>query len=53
MVRSLLVNLVDIHMIQTKIDVVKPLKPIFYKQYIDDIYSRHKIKIILISYIMN
>ena len=37
---SLSVNLGDIQMIRTENDVVKPLKPGFYKGYFDDIYSR-------------
>ena len=36
------VTLVDIHMIRRENDVVKPLKPLFYKGYVDDIYSRRK-----------
>ena len=36
------VTLADIHMIRTKNDVVKPLKPLFYKRYLDYIYSRRK-----------
>ena len=36
------VTLADIHMIQTEKDVVKTLKPLFYKRYVDDIYSCHK-----------
>ena len=47
------VTLTDIHMIRTKNDVVKPLKQMFYKRYIDDIYSRREIKTVLISYIMD
>ena len=35
-------TLVDIHMIRTENDIVKPLKPLFYKRYVDDIYSRRK-----------
>ena len=29
-------------MIRTENDVVKPLKPVFHKRYVDDIYSRRK-----------
>ena len=29
-------------MIRTENDLVKPLKRLFYKRYVDDIYSRHK-----------
>ena len=36
------VTLADIHTIRTENDVVKPLKPLFYKRYLDDIYSRRK-----------
>ena len=39
---SLSVTLTDIHMIRTENDVVKPLKPVFYKRYVDGIYSRRK-----------
>ena len=30
----------DIHMIRMETDVVVPIRPIFYKRYIDDTYSR-------------
>ena len=33
------VNLSDIHMIQMETDVVVPIRPIFYKRYVDDIYN--------------
>ena len=36
------VTLADIHMIRTENDVIKPLKPFFYKRYVDDIYSHRK-----------
>ena len=36
------VTLADVHMIRTENDVVELLKPLFYKQYVDDIYSRRK-----------
>ena len=36
------ITLADIHLIRTENDVVKPLKPLFYKRYVDDIYSRRK-----------
>ena len=36
------VTLADIHMIQTENDAVKPLKPLFYKWYVDGIYCCHK-----------
>ena len=36
------VTLTDIHMIRTENDLVKPLKPVFYKRYVDDVYSRGK-----------
>ena len=36
------VTLVDIHMIRTEKDIVTPLKPIFYKRFVDDIYTRRK-----------
>ena len=47
------VTLVDIHMIWTENDVVKPLKPLFYKRYVDHIYIVAIKRIVLISYIMN
>ena len=40
--RSIISTLADIKMIQTENDVVKPLQPVFYKRYVDDIYSRRK-----------
>ena len=46
------VTLADIHMIWTENDAVKPLKPLFYKRFVYDIYSHCK-RIALISYIMN
>lgn len=36
------VKLADIRMIRTEYDVVKPLKPVFCKKYVDDVYSRLK-----------
>ena len=36
------ITLVDIHMIRTENDVVKSLKPLFYKRYLHDIYSRRR-----------
>ena len=36
------VTLADIHMIRTEKDIVTPLKPIFYKRFVDDIYNRRK-----------
>ena len=36
------VILADIQMIRTENDVVKPLKPPFYKRYVDEIYIRHE-----------
>ena len=36
------VTLADIHMIRTEKDLVTPLKPIFYKRFADDIYTRRK-----------
>ena len=36
------VTLADVYMIRTENDVVELLKPLFYKQYVDDIYSRRK-----------
>ena len=38
----LLVTLADIQMIKTENGVVKPLKPVFYRQHVDDKYSRKK-----------
>ena len=42
MAGSLSVTLPDIHMIRTEKDIVTPLKPIFYKRFVDDIYTRRK-----------
>ena len=39
---SLYVTLADIHMIRTEKDTVTPLKLIFYKRFVDDIYNRRK-----------
>ena len=36
------VTLADIHMIRTEKDIATPLKPIFYKRFADDIYTRRK-----------
>ena len=36
------VTLADINMIRAENDLVKPMKPVFYKRYVDDIYSRSK-----------
>ena len=36
------VTLSDIHMIQMETDIVVPMRPIFYKRYIDDIYNRRQ-----------
>ena len=36
------VTLADVHMIRMETDVVVPIRPIFYKQYLDDIYNRHQ-----------
>ena len=36
------VTLADIHMVRTEKDIVTPLKPIFYKRFMDDIYNRRK-----------
>ena len=33
------VTLADIQMIRTEEDVVTPLKPIFYKRFVDDVYN--------------
>ena len=38
----LLVTLADTHTIRTGNDAVKPLKPVFYKHYVDNIYHRRK-----------
>ena len=32
-------TLTDIYMIRTEIDLVVPIRPIFYKRYVDDIYN--------------
>ena len=34
--------LADIHMIRTGKYIVTPLKPMFYKRFVDDIYNRRK-----------
>ena len=34
------VTLADIHMTRTEKDIVTPLKPVFYKRFVDDIYNR-------------
>ena len=36
------VTLTNIHIIRTGKDIVTPLKPIFYKRFVDDIYNRRK-----------
>ena len=36
------VKLADIHMIRTENEVAKPLKPLFFRRYVDSIYSHHK-----------
>ena len=36
------VTLSDIHMIRMETDVVVPIRPIFYKRYVDDIYNRRQ-----------
>ena len=36
------VTLADIHMIRVKNDVMVPIRPIFYKRYVDDIYNRRQ-----------
>ena len=36
------VNLSDIHMIRMETDVVVPIRSIFYKRYVDDIYNRRQ-----------
>ena len=36
------VTLADIHMIRTEKDIVTPLKSIFYKRFVGDIYTRRK-----------
>ena len=37
------VTLSDVHMIRMKTDVVVPIRPIFYRRYVDDIYNRCQI----------
>ena len=32
--------LADIHMVRTENEVVKPLNPLFYKRFVDNIFSR-------------
>ena len=46
---SLSVTLADVHMIRTEKDTVTPLKLIFYKRFVDDIYNRRK-KVFMIIY---
>ena len=36
------VTLSDIHMMRMETDVVVPIRPIFYKRYVDDIYNRRQ-----------
>ena len=36
------VTLAEIHMIRMENDVVIPLKPTFYRKFVDDIINRHK-----------
>ena len=36
------VTLADIHMIEMETDVVVPIRPLFYKRYVDDIYNRRQ-----------
>ena len=36
------VTLADIHMIRTEKDIVTPLKPVFYRRCVDEIYTRRK-----------
>ena len=36
------VTLADIHMIRTEKDIVTPLKPVFYKIFVDEIYTRRQ-----------
>ena len=50
MEHPLSVTLAGVHMISTENDVVKPVKPLFYKRYVDVIYSGREKNIILISY---
>ena len=38
----LFVTLSDIHMIRMETDVVVPIRPIFHKRYVDDIYNRRQ-----------
>ena len=34
------VILADIHMVRTENEVVKPMKPSFYKRFVDDVYNK-------------
>ena len=36
------VTLSDIYFLKMEIDVVRPLKPLFYSRYVDDIYNRRR-----------
>ena len=39
---QLSVTLADIHMIRTEKEIVTLLKSIFYKRFVDDVYTRRK-----------
>ena len=40
--RETSVTLSDIFMIKMENDIVIPMKPIFYRRYVDDIFNRRK-----------
>ena len=39
---SLSVTLIDIYTVKMETEVVRPLKPLFYSRYVDDIYNRRR-----------
>ena len=41
--RPLFVTFGDIHIVKMENDVVIPSKPIFYRRFVDEIYSRRKL----------
>ena len=38
------VNFIEIYMVKMENDVVTPSKPIFYRRFVDDIYSTRKLR---------
>ena len=39
---QLSVTLADIHMVRIDTNIVVPIRPIFYKRYVDDVYNRRQ-----------